>query len=83
MTDYSKAALEHALTVISAETELEIAEILQDGYTAPIRLLDSLHKTSWCIRNNIAHPGTRNSLAAIVLHAATILYEWDKKQPTI
>jgi hypothetical protein len=78
MTEYSKKALEHALTSVTVETEQKIAEILQDSYTAPIRLVKFLHKTSWYIQANPAHPDARDSLAAAVLCAATMLYEWDK-----
>jgi hypothetical protein len=78
ITDYSKMAVEHALMAVSVETEQKISEILQDGYIAFIRLISLLCKTSLYIKDNPANPDTKDGLAAIVLSAAAMLYEWDK-----
>jgi AMMECR1 domain-containing protein len=80
LTDYSKAAIDHALTALSVETEQEVEEILQDSYTAFFKLNDILHKMTFRLRDTAGLPEMREKLAAVVLYAATMLYEWDKSR---
>jgi hypothetical protein len=82
MTDYSKAAVEHALTVLSVETEQEVEMALQDGYAAFYQLNHALYKKAIGLRYKPIYQGTREDLAAVVLYAAAMLYEWDKSRPT-
>jgi hypothetical protein len=86
MTDYSRLAVEHALTTLTAEMEQEVDEALHNDFTAFCNLSGNLIFKSRVFRMGIEHtqtnnPEMRESLAAIVLSAAAILYEWDKRLP--
>jgi hypothetical protein len=81
MTDYGKVAVEYALRALTDETEHEVLGILQDGYTSFHQLLGRLNATAFSIRNGNGFPAMREDLAAVVLYAAAIIYEWEKSRP--
>jgi hypothetical protein len=87
MKNYAKEAVEHALAALTPETENDVEEIVQDGYTAFFRLISDLaHRERYSrigFENYQAHgyPTMREDMTAIMLYATAIVYEWDKNHP--
>jgi hypothetical protein len=85
MNDYSKKAAEHALTAVTVEAEREVEKIVQNDFTAYYELAADLSFRSRNFRMGIdknmtpANPWIRENLAAIVLTAAAMIYEYDKR----
>jgi hypothetical protein len=81
MKDYAKTAVEHALAALTAETEDKVKKIVEDKCVAFYLLSKCLDEDTRCFRYGHGYPASmKEDLAAIVLYAAAMLYEWDKNQ---